>query len=237
MSLRDWLRWRRPSLPDLVGKALAEMRTGDPDAALALVAGRYADALENLKARREPPDTSWLQLAARLQYRCGQMADAAATAERVVARDQDAATWHLLGRIRVWLHHPEADRAFAQAVSLDPERFVRPYRVSRNRFQRLADGALNQIPQQFQRFLENTLIVIQDLPPIDAVRRGEDPDLLGLYEGATVLEHGLPERIVLFQKNHENVAGDEAELMQEVEETLRHEVGHHFGMEEEELPY
>ncbi len=237
MSLRDWLGWRRPSLSDLVRKALAEMRKGDPDAALALVAGRYIDALETLKALREPPDTSWLQLAARLQYRCGQMADAAATAERVLAQDQDATTWHLLGRIRVWLRHPEADRAFARAASLEPERFARPYRVSRSRFQRLADGALNRIPQQFQRFLENTLIVIQDLPPIDAVRRGEDPDLLGLYEGATVLEHGLPERIVLFQKNHENVASDEAGLIQEVEETLRHEVGHHFGMEEDELPY
>jgi len=65
----------------------------------------------------------------------------------------------------------------------------------------------------------------------------EDPDLLGLYEGATVLEHGLPERIVLYQRNHENVVANDRELAEEVRETMRHEVGHHFGMNEDELPY
>jgi len=52
-----------------------------------------------------------------------------------------------------------------------------------------------------------------------------------------VLEHGLPERIVLYQRNHENVTADDGELAEEVQETMRHEVGHHFGMAEDELPY
>src|SRR2546430_1907939 len=79
------------------------------------------------------------------------------------------------------------------------------------------------------------------LPPgraqSEALREGEEPDLLGLYEGATVLEHGLPERIVLCQRNHENVVSDDRELAEEGRETMRHEVGHHFGMGEDELPY
>lgn len=237
MRLSGWLRRQRPALPELVRKALAEMRAGDPDAALALVAGHYSDALAALKSLGGPTDTTWLQLAARLQYRSGNMAETAAAAERALAQHQDAATWNLLGRARLWLRHAEADRAFARAAALDPGHFVRPHRVSRNRFEHLAEQALDRIPQQFQRFLQNTLIVTQDLPALDTVRRGEDPDLLGLYEGATVLEHGLPERIVLFQKNHENTAADEVDLMEEVDETLRHEVGHHFGMEEDELPY
>jgi predicted Zn-dependent protease with MMP-like domain len=85
--------------------------------------------------------------------------------------------------------------------------------------------------------MSNTMVVVDDLPDIDAVREGEDPDLLGLYEGATVLEHGLPERIVLYQRNHENVVANDRELAEEVRETMRHEVGHHFGMAEDELPY
>ena len=102
---------------------------------------------------------------------------------------------------------------------------------------RLAEMALAGVPDEFQAKMSNTMIVVDDLPDLDAVREGEDPDLLGLYEGATVLEHGLPERIVLYQRNHENVAADERELEREVQETMRHEIGHHFGMEEDELPY
>ncbi|TMF09820.1 MAG: metallopeptidase family protein, partial [Chloroflexi bacterium] len=112
-----------------------------------------------------------------------------------------------------------------------------PHRVSRDRFARLAEEALAGIPETFQTQMSNTMIVVDDLPDIDAVREGEDPDLLGLYEGATVLEHGLPERIVLYQRNHENIVSDDRELAEEVRETMRHEVGHHFGMAEDELPY
>jgi len=162
---------------------------------------------------------------------------AAAAAQALEAEADDALGWHFLGRVRVWLRHPQADRAFARAADLDPDHFVRPYRVRPARFEQLATAAVERIPQQFHSSLSNTLIVVQDLPDLDAVRRGEDPDLLGLYEGATVLEHGLPERIVLYQRNHENVCATELDLVAEIEETVRHEVGHHFGMEEDELPY
>jgi predicted Zn-dependent protease with MMP-like domain len=120
---------------------------------------------------------------------------------------------------------------------LEPDVFLIPYRIKRDRFTRLAEVALAAIPETFQEKLSNTMIVVDDLPDLDAVREGEDPDLLGLYEGATVLAHGLPARIVLYQRNHENIVADERELAEQVNETMRHEVGHHFGMEEDELPY
>ena len=81
------------------------------------------------------------------------------------------------------------------------------------------------------------MVVIDDLPEIEAVREGEDPDILGIYEGATAIDRGLPERIVLYQRNHEQVVTTQEQLRREVQETMRHEVGHHFGMSEEELPY
>src|SRR5205814_9613655 len=127
-------------------------------------------------------------------------------------RDEDAATWNLLGRVRIWLKRNDAMPAFRRAASLDRGRFVVPHRVTRDRFARLAEMALAGVPDEFQAKMSNTMIVVDDLPDLDAVREGEDPDLLGLYEGATVLEHGLPERIVLYQRNHENVAADEREL-------------------------
>ena len=216
-------------------KGLQQARDGDVDGAIETIAERFRDALAELQALQPPQDDGWLRLAAHLAYRGGDMAAAADYAQR--ALDADAATWNLLGRLRVWLKRDDAVAAFRRAASLDPDRFVVPHRVTRDRFARLAEVALAGVPDEFQAKMSNTMIVVDDLPDLDAIREGEDPDLLGLYEGATVLEHGLPERIVLYQRNHENVAADERDLEREVQETMRHEIGHHFGMEEDELPY
>jgi predicted Zn-dependent protease with MMP-like domain len=218
-------------------EALTAARSGNWDHALALVEGQFADALAGLLTRPSPSDTAWLHLVARLQYRSGQMRAAAETAEQLAAAGEDAAAFALLGRIRIWLQRRDADDAFARAAGLDPDHYVRPYRVDASQFERMAAAALNRIPGEFHRFLDNTLIVAERLPGLPAVRAGEDPDLLGLYEGATALERGLPERIVLYQVNHENISGSKEELAEQIEETVRHEVGHHFGMEEDELPY
>ena len=237
MPLRRWFRGGAPSSRDRVVKALQQARDGDTDGAIETIAERFPDALAELRALSEQVDDGWLRLAARLAYRAGDMPIAADFAQQALAEKEDAATWNLLGRIRVWLDHRDAISAFRRAAALRPQSYGVPYRVSRDRFARLADEALAGIPDAFLSQMSNTMIVVDDLPDIEAVREGEDPDLLGLYEGATVLEHGLPERIVLYQRNHENVVSDDRELAEEVRETMRHEVGHHFGMAEDELPY
>jgi predicted Zn-dependent protease with MMP-like domain len=227
----------RPGLRDRVVKALQQARDGDADGAIDTIAERFSEALAELRSLRQPKDSGWLRLAARLAYRVADMSAAAEFAQQALASEEDAATWNLLGRLRVWLDQKDAVEAFARAAELQPAAFPVPYRVKRDRFTRMAEVALAAIPETFQEQLTNTMIVVDDLPDLDAVREGEDPDLLGLYEGATVLEHGLPERIVLYQRNHENIVADEQELAEQVQETMRHEVGHHFGMEENDLPY
>ena len=237
MRLSRWLGGGRPGLRDRVVNALQQARDGDADGAIDTIAERFSEALEELRSLHQPVDPGWLRLAARLAYRVADMAAAADFAQETLAREEDAATWNLLGRLKVWLDQKDANTAFARAAALQPEVFLVPYRVKRDRFTRMAEVALAAIPENFQEQLTNTLIVVDDLPDLDAVREGEDPDLLGLYEGATALERGLPERIVLYQRNHENIVADERELAEQVRETMRHEVGHHFGMEEGELPY
>ena len=237
MPLSRWFRGGAPKLRDRVVKGLQQARDGDADGAIETIAERFSAALEELRALPERVDTGWLRLGARLAYRAGDMSLAADFAQQALAGEEDAATWNLLGRVRVWLGDGESVTAFARAAAMRPQTYGVPHRVSRNHFARLAEEALAGIPEAFQTQMSNTMIVVDDLPDIDAVREGEDPDLLGLYEGATVLEHGLPERIVLYQRNHENVVSDDRELTEEVRETMRHEVGHHFGMGEDELPY
>ena len=96
-------------------------------------------------------------------------------------------------------------------------------------FEEAAQAAVDSIPDEFRPYLENTVFVIEESSP---------EDLMGLYEGATALAGlGIPERITLYKRSHERAADSIDELIDEVRRTILHEVGHHFGMEEEDLPY
>jgi predicted Zn-dependent protease with MMP-like domain len=237
LPISDWFSAGRGSLQKRLAQALEASRAGDPGQAIETIAERFPEALQALDAGSETRDAGWFRLAARLAYRAGEMEVAMVHAIEALAIEEEAETWHLLGRLRVWLNRGDATAAFIRAARLQPDRFVKPHRVSHARFVQMAETALAAVPDRFQVQLANTLIVVDDLPDRDAVREGEDPDLLGVYEGGTLLAQDLPERIVLYQRNHENICGDEAELGREVVETMRHEIGHHFGMAEEDLPY
>ena len=97
-------------------------------------------------------------------------------------------------------------------------------------FEEAAQAAIQSIPDEFQPYLENTQFLIEERSP---------DGLMGLYEGAGALHagEGLPERITLYKESHERAAGSYRDLVEEVRRTILHEVGHHFGMEEDDLPY
>ena len=96
-------------------------------------------------------------------------------------------------------------------------------------FEAAAQEAVDSIPDEFRPYLANTVFVIEE---------SSSEGLMGLYEGATALvDLGMPERITLFKRAHEQAAGSLDELVAEVRRTILHEVGHHFGMEEEDLPF
>ena len=97
-------------------------------------------------------------------------------------------------------------------------------------FEEAAQAAVDSIPDAFRPYLENTVFVIEE--------RSAD-GLLGLYEGATALAagEGMPERITLYKRAHEEASGSLDELVDEVRRTILHEIGHHFGMDEDELPF
>ena len=103
-------------------------------------------------------------------------------------------------------------------------------RVSMQEFEAAAQAAVDSIPEEFKTYLENTVFIIEESSP---------EDLMGLYEGATALGagDGMPERITLYKRSHERSVGSMDELIDEVRKTILHEVGHHFGMEEDDLPY
>lgn len=172
-------------------------------------------------------------------YRLARFEDAAAWLEEVVAAEpDDAHAWNALGRARIWLDlKNEAKDAFKRAASLDPQHFVVPLRIAAIEFDRIAADVWKTIPQAFKDRMDNTIVAVEELPDEEDVENGEDPDLLGVYSGSTVLGDDYPERIILYQRNHENVCATLGELVEEIRRTILHEVGHHFGMDHDELPY
>ena len=231
----------------------AARRLGSADASLLAAAqtlraaalfdlGRFAPALAAAdEALRGGPDESLAHRERGLAlYRLGRFDEAAEAFETVCRLDaDDADAWQSLARCRVWLDDLAAAReAFRTAAELDPEAHVVPVRIAAAEFDRTAAEVFSSIPAGFRRLLDNAIVVAQPLPDADDVEAGFDPDTLGVYEGAGALHSGdLPERIVLFQRNHESVCGSLGRLQEEIRRTILHEVGHHFGMEEDELPY
>jgi predicted Zn-dependent protease with MMP-like domain len=116
--------------------------------------------------------------------------------------------------------------------------------MNRERFRQLVDEALEGIPPDFRDALANVAIVIEDQPsPGQLAEVGiEPPDtLLGLYEGTPLTErhwaHGnaLPDKVTLFQGPIEDASEDDDDLVVAIGETLIHEIGHYFGLSEEEI--
>jgi predicted Zn-dependent protease with MMP-like domain len=116
--------------------------------------------------------------------------------------------------------------------------------VNRAEFERLVADALASIPRRFRDAMKNLAVVVEDEPSVELLREMdiEPPDtLFGLYQGTPLTErhwgygNALPDRILLFQGPHEREAEDEDDLIVSIGETLIHEIGHYFGLSEEEI--
>src|SRR3954470_3360368 len=116
--------------------------------------------------------------------------------------------------------------------------------VDRAKFEAVVADALRSIPRDFRDAMRNIAIVVEDEPTRQLLREMEiePPDtLFGLYQGTPLTERSwdygntLPDRILLFQGPHEREAEDEDDLIVAIGETLIHEIGHYFGMSEEQI--
>ena len=116
--------------------------------------------------------------------------------------------------------------------------------MTREEFRALVEEAIDTIPRRFAREMRNLAIVIEDEPSEDLLEElemGPDDILLGLYQGTPLNKrfgygNELPDRITLFQNEIEDDAnGDEDEIVIAIGETLIHELGHYFGLEEDEI--
>jgi predicted Zn-dependent protease with MMP-like domain len=116
--------------------------------------------------------------------------------------------------------------------------------MTRAAFERLVAEAIALIPKRFRREIKNLALVVEDEPSLALLEEMEiePPDsLYGLYQGTPLTERAwdfgnrLPDKITLFQKPIEEDCKDEDDVRAVIGETLIHEVGHYFGLSEEEI--
>jgi predicted Zn-dependent protease with MMP-like domain len=113
--------------------------------------------------------------------------------------------------------------------------------VPEERFEELVADALDSIPEELGRLMENVAVVVEDWPTAEQLdgRRGT---LLGLYEGIDLtrrspINYGgvMPDRITIFRGPLCRLARDEVDLARQIRVTVIHEVGHHFGIDDARL--
>ncbi|MCY2955280.1 MAG: metallopeptidase family protein [Planctomycetota bacterium] len=118
------------------------------------------------------------------------------------------------------------------------------YHVSKRKFAELVEQALADVPQPFATHLEEIAVEIRFRPTRKQLRdSGLDDDelLLGLYLGHPLTDRSvtetarLPDVILIFQEDIELVSDTQDDLVREVRTTVLHEIGHHFGMDEDDL--
>jgi predicted Zn-dependent protease with MMP-like domain len=116
--------------------------------------------------------------------------------------------------------------------------------VSKAAFGKLVERALAELPEPFATHLEEVPVEIRARPTVKQLKRlglDEDHLLLGLYDGLPLTERSVehsgvrPAVIYLFQEDIELASDSEAQLVQQVRTTVLHEIGHHFGMDEDDL--
>ena len=116
--------------------------------------------------------------------------------------------------------------------------------MTRERFEKLVEDALKEIPKRFRKEMRNVAVVVEDEPSaelLDEMEMEPDEVLFGLYQGTPLPERGatygntLPDRISIYQIPIEEACENDRAIKECVAETVIHEFGHYFGMSEEEI--
>ncbi|WP_216917232.1 metallopeptidase family protein [Nocardia sp. NBC_01377] len=109
-----------------------------------------------------------------------------------------------------------------------------PVSMSENRFEELVGDALDLIPPELTRAIDNVVVLVEPRDP-------DDPHLLGLYHGIALTERdshyggALPDTVTIYRDAILEICDDENQVVEEVAITVIHEIAHYFGIPEERL--
>lgn len=191
-----------------------------------------------------PSDPRVLYAGAELAMARAQLAEARQRLEQAIAQAPDFADAHdLLARVFEAMGDRKAMVAHGlRVLALDARadrRRTRAPKESLDRIEAEVRRVLAQLPEPLALRLQRVPIVLEPRPSFALVREGFDPRALGLFEGPIDAEIDtvalLPSRIVLYYANLLAVVQDEDSLMEQIEITVLHEIGHFFGLDEAQV--
>ena len=115
--------------------------------------------------------------------------------------------------------------------------------MKREQFIKVVEETLDSLPRQFRSRIRNVAVLVEDIPPNQPTAQPgqQNPLLLGLFHGVPNTKNSSfdlptgPDHIVLYQKNIEAVCSNEDEVREQIRLTVIHELGHYFGMDENQL--
>ena len=116
--------------------------------------------------------------------------------------------------------------------------------LSSEDFEAAVTEALAEIPPEFEPHLEQINVDIEPMPDrrtCESVGIDDPRGLLGLYQGTPLTERSVehlarfPDRITIYQLNIERMCRSRAQIVRQIRKTVLHEVGHHFGLDEDDL--
>jgi predicted Zn-dependent protease with MMP-like domain len=116
--------------------------------------------------------------------------------------------------------------------------------MEREKFEKLAEEALAQIPKKFKKLISNLAVLVEERPSREIFEKtGATPlsSILGHYHGVPFKHRGPfygnipPDVIVIYQKPIESICSTEEDIKKKVREVVFHEIGHYFGLSEKEL--
>ena len=135
----------------------------------------------------------------------------------------------------------------AQARRVDDrnvhERIVLSIGLSRKEFEELVEAALASLPPRFSKMVDNVVIAVEEEPSDEDLEAcDEDDELLGIYRGVALTERDgdvplLPDEIAIFRNPILRVTSTRTEAITEIRETVIHELGHYFGLDDDAMPY
>ena len=111
-------------------------------------------------------------------------------------------------------------------------------------FENLVAEAMDRLPLSMGKKMENVSVCVEQRPSKEQQKQlgmRRDELLLGLYEGVPKAEWGrgfggnLPDKITIFQESVERLAHSKKELVELIQDTVKHEIKHHFGFSEKDL--
>lgn len=206
-----------------------------------------AESYEQAALSRSDHTMSWSALAL-ARFELLQRNRSARAVSRALREDpRNAEAWWVRSLLAEWSGDSKgAQRCRLHAQWLNPREFQLPPTLTDEEIEEIVSDCIERLHPKLQEYLASVAILLDDLPDESLLRKYDPPmsplELLGHFSGYSLMGRShddpwsnIPPSIVLFRQNLERYATHRAELVEQLQITVFHEIGHFLGLDEDEV--